>query len=469
MKNSTNKKVVSSSFRDPTGFLFTKNGTLFRQINPSGFEDYFHLINSDLYDELTENGMLIPHEEISPYDQDSPPDHVVIKPEVVGFISYPYEWSFSQLKAAAQTTLEIQKIALQKGMSLKDCSAYNIQFYLGKPTLIDTLSFERYREGEPWTAYRQFCQHFLAPLALMAYTDVRLSQLLRVYIDGIPLDLTSKLLPKKTSLNFAINVHIHIHAKSQARFSEKEIDRDKGGRQIKEHQLLGLVESLNSGIKKLDWTPEQTDWAEYEKFHNYTPEGLQHKEDLVSQYLSQSKASIVWDMGANVGMFSRISSQQKKFTIALDLDPGAVELNYLRAFEEGDRFLLPLLTDLTNPSPGLGWSHKERQSLLERGPADAVLALALIHHLAIGNNVPLEKLAEFFSQICKWLIIEFVPKHDPQVERLLRVRQDIFPNYNRDHFQGEFGKYFELLAQQRIKDSERDLFLYKLKNNLSQT
>ncbi len=454
---------MSSSFRDPTGFLFTENGTLFRQINPSGFDDYFHLLNSGLYEELTDNGLLIPHEEINRYDQGSPPDHIVIRPEVVGFISYPYEWSFSQLKSAARTTLDIQKKAFQKGMSLKDCSAYNIQFYFGKPTLIDTLSFERYREREPWAAYRQFCQHFLAPLALMAYTDIRLSQLLRVYIDGIPLDLASKLLPKKTSLNFSINVHIHIHAKSQARFSEKELDRGMGGRQMKEHQHLGLIESLNSGIEKLDWKPEQTDWAEYEKFHNYTPEGLEHKEDLVSQYISQSKASLVWDLGANVGTFSRISSQQNIKTVAFDLDPGAVELNYLRAIKEGDPYLLPLLTDLTNPSPGLGWSHNERQSLIERGPADTVLALALIHHLAIGNNVPLEKLAEFFNQICKWLIIEFIPKHDPQVGRLLRVRQDIFPDYDRDHFQKEFGKYFELLAQERIKDSERDLFLFKPK------
>lgn len=465
MKTSTNRKVITGSFRDPTGFLYTENGTLYRQINPSGFDDYFQLIDSGLYQELTDAGLLIPHEEISQYDQNSPPNNIVIKPEAVGFISYPYEWSFSQLKTAAQTTLNIQKIALQKGMSLKDCSAYNIQFFLGKPTLIDTLSFERYREGEPWTAYRQFCQHFLAPLALMAYTDVRLSQLLRIYIDGIPLDLTSKLLPKKTSLNFSINVHIHIHAKSQSRFSEKEIDRERDGRQMKEYQLLGLVESLRSGIDKLTWRPDQTDWAEYEKFHNYTPEGLKHKEDLLSQYLSKSQASTVWDLGANVGTFSRIASQQQIDTIAFDIDPGAVELNYLRAIKEGDRYLLPLVTDLTNPSPGIGWSNEERQSLLERGPADTVLALALIHHLAIGNNVPLVKLAEFLSQICKWLIIEFIPKHDPQVKKLLQVRQDIFTDYDRIHFQEEFSRFFELVSQQIIKDTERELFLFKLKNN----
>jgi len=465
MKNLTSKRGVSGSFRDPTGFLFTDNGILYRQINPSGFKDYSLLLNSGLYQELTAAELLIPHEEINEYDQNSPPDQIVIKPKKVGFISFPYEWSFSQLKNAAQITLKIQKIALQKGMSLKDCSAYNVQFFHGKPIFIDTLSFERYREGEPWAAYRQFCQHFLAPLALMAYTDVRLSQLLRIYIDGIPLDLASKLLPKKTSLNFSINVHIHIHAKSQTRYSEKEIDRNKERRQMEVHQLLGLVDSLISGVNKLTWKPDQTDWAEYEKFHNYSPAALQHKSDLVAQYLSQTQSSLVWDLGANVGRFSRLASQQKIDTIAFDIDPGAVELNYLRAVEESDQHLIPLVADLTNPSPGLGWAHEERQSLLERGPADTVLALALIHHLAIGNNVPLNKLAEFFSRICKWLIIEFIPKDDPQVKRLLKVRQDIFSDYDQDHFLEEFSYYFEVLAQQKIKDTFRVLFLFKNKNS----
>ncbi|MES0360105.1 MAG: SAM-dependent methyltransferase, partial [Anaerolineales bacterium] len=285
MKNKTNRTANPASFRDPAGFLYTENGILYRQINKSGFEDYLSLVDSGLYKELVELGALIPHEEITDFDRIFPPEKLIIKPEKIPFISYPYEWSFSQLKNAALRTLEIQKLALQKGMSLKDCSAYNIQFYRGKPVLIDTLSFESYQEGEPWTAYRQFCQHFLAPLALMSYSDVRLSQLLRIYIDGIPLDLASKLLPKKTSLNFSLNIHIHLHAKSQDRYSEKEIDPAKNRGQIKKQQLQGLIESLESGVQKLSWKASQTDWAEYEKFHNYSPAALEHKTELVSEYL----------------------------------------------------------------------------------------------------------------------------------------------------------------------------------------
>src|SRR6185436_4959816 len=193
----TNNGQLSASFRDPSGFLFSRGGILYRQVNRAYQKEYARLMESGLYEKLVKAGLLIPHVEV-----DQPPavevDALkVIQPDRVPFISYPYEWSFGQLKSAALATLSIQKRALKMGMSLKDASAYNIQFVHGKATLIDTLSFEVYEEGEPWVAYRQFCQHFLAPLALMALKDVRLNQLLRVYIDGVPLDLVSELLPTR--------------------------------------------------------------------------------------------------------------------------------------------------------------------------------------------------------------------------------------------------------------------------------
>ncbi|MCJ7513764.1 MAG: hypothetical protein MUO23_12440, partial [Anaerolineales bacterium] len=206
---SSDSPRLGASFRDPSGYLFERNGKLFRQVNRSYQADFDRLIASGLYAELTGVGLIIPHIE-SPAAPDEPGlAYRVIEPEPVPFISYPYEWSFGQLQTAALTTLSIQKRALSKGMSLKDSSAYNIQFHHGRPVLIDTLSFETYREGEPWDAYRQFCQHFLAPLALMAHTDIRLGQLLRVYIDGIPLDLASRLLPRKTRFSFSLLTHLH--------------------------------------------------------------------------------------------------------------------------------------------------------------------------------------------------------------------------------------------------------------------
>lgn len=199
-------RTLSASFRDPAGFLFSRGGILYRQVNHSYAENFSALIDSGLYEKLVKASLLISHSEVDeltgrPFAPAIPASaYRTIRPEAIPFISYPYEWSFGQLKDAALATLSIQKRALKAGMSLKDASAYNIQFYRGKPVLIDTLSFEIYHEGEPWVAYRQFCQHFLAPLALMAARDVRLNQLMRVYIDGLPLDLASKLLPPRTHL-----------------------------------------------------------------------------------------------------------------------------------------------------------------------------------------------------------------------------------------------------------------------------
>jgi len=205
---------LASSFRDPSGFLFTENGTLFRSVGRLYQQNYDHLIQSGLYNKLVADDLLIPHREIQRPAKTTDDTYKIIQPEIVPFISYPYEWCFSQLKDAALALIKIQKRALDCNMILKDASAYNIQFFKGKPILIDTLSFEIYKENQPWVAYRQFCQHFLAPLALMASRDIRLGQLMRIYIDGLPLDLVSGLLPISTWFKPALLSHIHLHAKA---------------------------------------------------------------------------------------------------------------------------------------------------------------------------------------------------------------------------------------------------------------
>ena len=454
----TNTKVqaLGSSFRDPSGFLFRKDGVLYRQVNQVYKEDYHQLMDSGLYKNLVGAGLLIAHQE-APLDialNDSA--YKVIHPEPVTFISYPYEWCFSQLQDAAITTLKIQKRALEFGMILKDSSAYNIQFQNGRTIMIDTLSFETYHEGSPWDAYRQFCQHFLAPLSLMSYRDIRLGQLLRVYIDGIPLDLASRLLPARSRLSVSLLMHIHLHTASQAHFAGKQV---KTKRRVSKRGLLGLIDSLESSIRRLRWSPKGTEWGSYYDVHNYTQDALRHKQQTIAHFLVEAKPAIVWDLGANVGIFSRLASEMGISTIAFDIDPGAVELNYQECISKGEKKLLPLLLDLTNPSPSIGWHNEERIGLIERGPADAVLALALIHHLAISNNVPLDRLAGFFHQLCKWLIIEFIPKSDSQVQRLLSTRKDIFVNYNLDYFEYAFEKYFTIRTKQAIQDSVRCLYL----------
>jgi hypothetical protein len=458
-----NKGQLSASFRDPSGFLFFSDGILYRQVNRKYEKEYAKLMESGLYQKLVKAGLLIPHIEVDQLAAEkemSPSGDVaykVIQPERVSFISYPYEWSFGQLKDAALATLSIQRRALKMGMSLKDASAYNIQFVRGKATLIDTLSFELYKEGQPWVAYRQFCQHFLAPLALMALTDVRLNQLLRVYIDGVPLDLVSKLLPWKTRINFGLLTHLHLHASAQKKYAGEEVKSRGGG--MSKQAMTGLIESLDSTIKKLEWKPGGTEWGNYYDITNYSDAAFEHKKQLVREWTNRINPALAWDLGANNGVFSRVVSDAGPQVVSFDIDPTAVEQNYRQVKTEKNEKLLPLLLDLTNPSPAIGWANRERDSFGARGPIDMILALAVIHHLAISNNVPLSQLADFFAETGKWLVIEFVPKSDSQVKKLLASREDIFPTYTREGFEAAFQTRFKVHEAVNVHESERALYL----------
>ncbi len=463
MTNQTkNSGQLTASFRDPSGFLFSRGGVLYRQVNRGYAEEYARLMESGLYERLVKAGLLIPHTEVDQPPLEPDAAVKVIEPERVPFISYPYEWSFGQLKDAALATLSIHKRALKAGMALKDASAYNIQFVRGKATLIDTLSFEMYTEGQPWVAYKQFCQHFLAPLALMAFKDVRLNQLLRVYIDGVPLDLASGLLPARTKLNFGLLTHIHIHAGAQKRYAGEEV-KSRGG-SMSAQAMTGLIDSLDATIRKLEWKSSGTEWGNYYEITNYSDSAFEHKKQLVEAWTKRVNPRLVWDLGANNGEFSRIAAGGSgAFVVSYDIDPAAVEQNYRRVKADKTQNLLPLLLDLTNPSPAIGWANRERDSFTQRGPADLVLALAVIHHLAISNNVPLAQLAEFFAEAGAWLILEFVPKSDSQVIKLLASRQDIFPSYTRAGFEAAFLERFMIHEAVEVRESERVLYLLERK------
>ena len=450
---------VAASFRDPSGFLFQRDGVLYRQVNQSYKAHYDLLMQSGLYERLVKGKRLIPHQEVDAAPQLPGLAYRVIQPERLAFVSYPYEWSFSQLKDAALLTLSIEKRALEFGLSLKDASAYNIQFHNGRPILIDTLSFEAYEEGKPWVAYRQFCQHFLAPLALMAYQDVRLNQLLRIYIDGVPLDLASRLLPGRTRFQFGLMAHIHLHATAQQRYSDKAVKAQETGGKVNKMGFLGLIESLEKTVRGLKWEPKGTEWGDYYDATNYTREAFDQKAELVKTFLNRAQPRQVWDLGSNNGFFSRLASSMNILTISSDIDPAAVEKNYQKMRQDKETCLLPLLIDLTNPSPAIGWGNEERNSLVQRGPVDAVMALALVHHLAISNNVPLVDVAAFFARLGKWLIVEFIPKEDSQVQRLLASREDIFPTYHEQGFEEAFQSHFEIREKKSIAGSKRTLYL----------
>jgi ribosomal protein L11 methylase PrmA len=450
---------LTSSFRDPNGFLFERDGALYRQVNLSYQADYDLLMGSGLYAKLVELGRLVPHSEVDIAPADPALAYRVIEPVRVPFISYPYEWSFSMLKDAALVTLSIHKRALKAGLSLKDASAYNIQFFNGKAALIDTLSFEMYREGEPWVAYKQFCQHFLTPLALMAKVDVRLGQLSRVYIDGVPLDLAARLLPFGTRFDFGLLTHVHAHARAQAQYANKQAQKPGAAAGMSLQAMQGLIENLENTIRKLEWTPRGTEWGDYYENTNYSDTAFEAKKALVREWSARVGALTVWDLGANTGVFSREAGAGGARVVAWDIDPTAVEVNYRQTKKAKEQNILPLLLDLTNPSPALGWNHAERDSFGGRSNADLVLALAVIHHLAISNNVPLAQLAAFFAGLSCWLVIEFVPKSDSQVVRLLASREDIFAEYTKDDFERVFSTRFKIHEARSVADSERTLYL----------
>jgi hypothetical protein len=451
-------QAVEGSFRDPSGFVYTRGGNLYRQINTSFREPFEAFLASGLYDELVGDGLLVPHERVALDLAATNDAYAVIRPERVGFISYPYEWSFGQLQDAASLTLDIQERALARGFTLRDSSAYNIQFQRGKPILIDTLSLEPLKEGKPWDAYKQFCEHFLLPLTLMSTRDIRCGSLLRTWIDGIPLDFGSRLLTRRTWFSPASLLHIHLHALAQGRYAGSSVSSAAKGRTIGRKSLITLVKNLAAQVRRLSWRAAGTEWADYTTDNNYSESAASSKRRLVLDHLRELGAHLVWDLGANTGEYSRAARETASNVISFDVDPAAVERNYRRVRAEGEIGILPLLLDLTNPSPAQGWGGHERLSLQERGPADVLLALALVHHLAIGHNLPLERVAAYLATLGKALIIEFVPKSDAQVGRLLLSRPDIFPNYTREGFETAFSRYFRIASAAPIDDSERWLY-----------
>ena len=450
-------EAIAASYRDPSGFVFRRDGVLLRQVNASFREHFDHFISSGLYDRLVAERLLVAHRDVDLASAATPDAYRVIAPDPVPFISYPYEWSFSQLKDAARVTLRVMREALQHGLILRDGTAYNIQFVGGQPVFIDTLSFGRHEPGTPWQGYRQFCEHFIAPLALMARRDPALGVLHRMSGDGIPLALASRLLDTTSYFRLGLLLHLHMHARMQRKYAGRRIE---SRRKMPIESLRRLVDHLEMTVDSLDWQPDRTVWAQYEKEHNYTDRGFEAKRRIVGEMLQRIRPRTVWDLGANTGIFSRMAAEQGAFVVSMDFDHGAVELNYrrLRSDESARPKVLPLVMDLLNPSADGGFGSAERTSLVGRGPADAAIALALVHHLTLSGNVPFGRLAEFLARASEALIIEFVPLEDPQAQRLIASRLEGFHQYDRAHFEDAFRQRFRIEESQTVADSNRVLY-----------
>lgn len=451
-----------SSYRDPSGYIFFHEGVLYRQVNQPFKREFEHFMNSGCYQDLVNKKQLLPHEQLPENFTGEDQWYCTLKPRLLPFISYAWEWSFQMLKEAALLTLDLQSTALKYGLSLKDATTFNVQFLEGRPVFIDSLSFEFYEAGKPWIAYRQFCEQFLAPLLLMHYRKLPLQQLSLAYPEGIPLQIASRMLPFRSKFSLHCYLHIHLNARvsrSSAGGKNKPVAFNK-------KKMQDLLLSLRQLVNGLDLKETNSTWSAYYEEANQRNNYLPDKKRIITGWIDRIAPDIstASDLGANDGEFSRLFSNKQINCLAADLDPNCIDRLYRNIRKENNNYLHPLIQDLSLPSPAIGVNNMERPSFLQRGQKEAVLALALIHHLAIGKNIPLDSIANLFSQLTtKWLIIEFVPKEDEKVQFMLSQKSDIYPLYTQSRFEESFLQHFTIIEKQPVNDSPRTLYLLRRK------
>ena len=450
---------LGSSYRDPSGYVFEDNGRVLRAIAPQYAKHYERLMGCGLYEDLIARDLLVMHEELSGHPE-APGAWRVIRPVMIPVITYPYEWCFSQLKDAALLTLDVMRVALDHGMILKDASAYNVQFVDCRPVFIDTLSFEAMDAPEAWAGYRQFCEQFLLPLALAAYLGPETSLILRSYVDGIPLGLGSRILPRRSLLDPTLLMHVHMHALAQESFAQRGT-AERVGRRPSFRGLLALVESLEAGVRRLKLPAGRSAWSEYYSDTNYSASAMASKAYVVGEMIRVAAPRNAWDIGANDARFSEIARESGARILAIDSDWRAVDAAYQRIRREGAHGIDTIVWDLVNPSPNLGWRESERASLPRRDGPDLVIALAVIHHICIGRNVPTASFVEWLRDSAPWAIVEFVPKEDSQTKRMLFGREDVFADYDQSHFETAAAEHFVVERSSAVEDSLRVIYLLR--------
>ena len=457
-------KVDPASFRDPSGQVYEADGAVLRSVNASYLEDWQAALNSGLLTESVAKGWLPAFHETSPPVPDA---SIGLEVDRIPFISYPYEWCFSQLKDAAKLTLDLHLAALEKDLILKDASAYNVQFVGCSPRFIDMLSFERCREGAPWPAYRQFCMHFLAPLALCRHVGLWAGLHSKLRTDGIPLSHAAAMLPWKARLRPGLAIHIFAHAAMEKRHADARKAADKVRRiHMGKKQLVNLALALRGLLEDMRLPANSTQWGGYYDDTNYSERAFACKQHYVEETARQTadKQAFAMDLGANTGVFTTLMAEHFAFVLAPDVDPLAVELHYAALRRSGPANVLPLILDLSNPSPSLGWACSERKSFPDRCKAKLITALALVHHLVLTEGIPFTLLAPFFHNLLDdngTLLLEFVPKDDSQVQRMTAARTDSLDGYSLEAMRLAFTSFFDEVRQAPLEDSKRILFTYR--------
>ena len=454
-----------ASFRDPSGRVYEVDGRIFRTVHPPARKDYEFVRSTGCLDRLIERDLVISAEEVSPHllaEAGAGACYVLEHPRLP-FISYPFEWSFPGLKAAAVLTLDVHLAVLEHGITLSDSSAYNVQFVGPKPLFIDYLSFRRYRDGEFWSGHRQFCEQFLNPLLLTAMTGVPFHSWYRGAIEGITATELASLIPLRRRVSWNVIMHVMM----QARYSKPgaaDTASRLSQRKLPLAALQRMLKSLRSWVSRLEPSESrQTIWEGYTAAEGYRGEEKRSKHEFVREFTGSTQPNVLLDLGCNTGEYAEIAiAAGAESAIGLESDHGALDAAFKRSVARGLPFL-PLYTDVANPSPGGGWLGHERSRLMSRMKADAVLALALVHHMAIGRNVPLERVVEWIVSLAPTGIIEFVPKADPMVQALLRLREDVFEQYSVGVFLDSIRRSAQVVKEREITESGRLLVWFERK------
>jgi len=454
------------SFRDPSGRVHRAGDRIFRTIGVKAAANYEAARDRGVLSKYVDRKILIDSREIDAAELGlAGPSiaHVVEHPKLP-FVSYPYEWSFALLKASALFHLDFQCELLDDGFVLSDASAYNVQFDGARPLFIDLLSIRKYRDGEYWLAHNQFCEQFLNPILMWSYIGVPPNDWFRGRLEGIPSDAISRMLPAYRKLSFRMISHVVGPARLQAR-SERRHTAEAVRRPLPRSAYRALLTHLRRWIQSLQPAGSDTQWQDYEEFHSYSENEEQAKKEFVSQFVADAKPGVLWDMGCNTGAYSEIALRARAGkVIGFDYDHGALDRAVARARRE-KLDLLPLYLDGANPSPDQGWAQRERMGLTGRSNADALIALAFIHHLVIGRNIPLDDAVDWLTSFAKRGLIEFVQKDDPTVRDMLALREDIFDEYDERAFLHALESRATIIATRRNPDNGRLLAVYERDNH----
>ena len=459
------------SFRDPDGrVVIADDGRVFRALSETGLEDWRALAESELLEELTAEGLLVATE---PADGERGLEELrsllpaepamVLRHERLSFVSYPYEWSFAMLRDAALLQLDLTLRALDAGLALKDATPYNVQWRGSRPLFIDVSSFERLREGEPWAGYRQFCALFLYPLMLQAYRGFDFQPLLRGSLDGIAPGQAAALLRGRDVLRRGVLSHVRLHARleraNEAR-TGAEVKGELKRARFNTEVIRANLRKLTKLVRWLRWRPGETVWTAYRERNTYAEGEAAAKEAFVREAVGTRHRGLAWDLGCNDGAFSRIAAEGSDFVVAVDSDHATVDGLYRALAAERNETILPLVGNLVDPSPGLGWRGAERRPLEGRGSPDLALALALVHHLSITGNVPLADLVDWLASLGATLVVEFPTRQDPMVKRLLAAkREGLHADYELGNFERLLGERFEVERREALESGTRVLFL----------